>query len=404
MAMNLIIANLCLLFLTIGGNFVLIPLHANLICSAFLVVYLGSHRSLSGAGEDGEKKQMETMERKDALWFPIMAGCTLVGLFVLFKFLDKDLVNLIITMYVGFISIFICANEFYPLVRLVFPSAEPVFELKLWLPFSDKKKKDSDKPEEKNEKQVKVEEKKVKEIEDKNVEAPPKSWDVGVTSDNRVFVKLALGSCVSLLLGLAVTVWYIVSRHWVANNLIGIAMSLQAMESLSLGSFKTGAVLLSLLFFYDIFFVFGTDVMVTVAKSVDAPIKLLFIKAFAQPDADAQFSMLGLGDIVLPGVFVALLLRFDAARAKLELGTLDHSSTPFAKPIFNFTVFFYAIGLWTTVLVMHIFKHPQPALLYLVPACLIASVAAGLLYGCLQELINFDESPKPSAAVEKKSD
>ena len=27
-------------------------------------------------------------------------------------------------------------------------------------------------------------------------------------------------------------------------------------------------------FFYDIFFVFGTDVMITVAKSIDAPIKL----------------------------------------------------------------------------------------------------------------------------------
>ena len=30
------------------------------------------------------------------------------------------------------------------------------------------------------------------------------------------------------------------------------------------------------LFFYDIFWVFGTDVMVTVAKSFEAPIKLVF--------------------------------------------------------------------------------------------------------------------------------
>lgn len=34
--------------------------------------------------------------------------------------------------------------------------------------------------------------------------------------------------------------------------------------------------MLTALFFYDIFFVFGTDVMLTVAKSIDAPIKLLF--------------------------------------------------------------------------------------------------------------------------------
>ena len=404
MALNLVIANACLLFLTIGGNFVLIPLHASLICSAFLVVYLGCHRSLSGAEEDGSKKQMETMERKDALKFPIMAGCTLVGLFVLFKFLDKDLVNLVITAYVGFISVFICANELFPLVRIPFPSSESVFELKVKLPFLSKIFGSSS-PAPETEQNI-----------DANKDEPHKedpiqrSFDAGVTADNQFFLKLSLASCISILLGFAVTVWYVKTRHWVANNLIGIAMSLQAMESLSLGSYKTGAVLLSLLFFYDIFFVFGTDVMVTVAKSVDAPIKLLFVKSFAQADADAQFSMLGLGDIVLPGVFVALLLRFDAHRAKLELGTVDHTSTPFAKPIFNFTVFCYALGLWATVLVMHIFKHPQPALLYLVPACLIASVIAGLANGCMKELWNFDETPKNSdeaqstAVAEKKNE
>ena len=38
----------------------------------------------------------------------------------------------------------------------------------------------------------------------------------------------------------------------------------------------TGCILLGGLFFYDIFWVFGTNVMVTVAKSFDAPIKLVF--------------------------------------------------------------------------------------------------------------------------------
>ena len=43
--------------------------------------------------------------------------------------------------------------------------------------------------------------------------------------------------------------------------------------------------------------------MVTVAKSFDAPIKLLFPRALATTDTDAVFSMLGLGDIVLPGEY-----------------------------------------------------------------------------------------------------
>ena len=48
-------------------------------------------------------------------------------------------------------------------------------------------------------------------------------------------------------------------------------------------SCRAGALLLTGLFFYDIFWVFGTPVMVSVAKSLDAPIKLLF----PRPDAAA---------------------------------------------------------------------------------------------------------------------
>ena len=52
--------------------------------------------------------------------------------------------------------------------------------------------------------------------------------------------------------------------------------------------------------------------MLTVAKSVDAPIKLMFpIDLAADPP---KFSMLGLGDIVIPGIFVALCVRYDINR------------------------------------------------------------------------------------------
>lgn len=85
-------------------------------------------------------------------------------------------------------------------------------------------------------------------------------------------------------------------------------------ETLSLPNFKVGYILMWGLFFYDIFWVFGTDVMVTVAKNIDAPIKLLFpIDMAAVPPT---FSMLGLGDIVIPGVFVAMALKYDIDRNK----------------------------------------------------------------------------------------
>ena len=67
---------------------------------------------------------------------------------------------------------------------------------------------------------------------------------------------------------------------------------------LSLGSYSTGVILLCGLFVYDVFWVFGTEVMVSVAKGLNAPIKLLFPKALGV--TPMPFSMLGLGDIVIP--------------------------------------------------------------------------------------------------------
>jgi len=52
--------------------------------------------------------------------------------------------------------------------------------------------------------------------------------------------------------------------------------------------------------------------MVSIAKSFDAPIKLLFPTS----NSVRPFSMLGLDDIVIPGIFVALAFQFDVSRGK----------------------------------------------------------------------------------------
>ena len=70
--------------------------------------------------------------------------------------------------------------------------------------------------------------------------------------------------------------WYLLKKHWLANDLLGLAFAVNGVELLHLNNVVTGCILLGGLFFYDIFWVFGTDVMVTVAKSFEAPIKLVF--------------------------------------------------------------------------------------------------------------------------------
>ncbi|KAF4349139.1 hypothetical protein F8388_012257 [Cannabis sativa] len=144
---------------------------------------------------------------------------------------------------------------------------------------------------------------------------------------------------------------------------------------LSLGSFKTGAILLAGLFVYDIFWVFFTPVMVSVAKSFDAPIKLLFPTG----DSTRPFSMLGLGDIVIPGIFVALALRFDVSRGK-------------QGQYFRSAFLGYTFGVVLTIVVMNWFQAAQPALLYIVPA-VIGFLAAHVIFnGEIKPLLEFDES------------
>ena len=102
--------------------------------------------------------------------------------------------------------------------------------------------------------------------------------------------------------------WYLWKKHWVANNLIGLALSINFIELILLNTILIGCILLGGLFFYDIFWVFGTkwffndSVMASVAESFEGPIKLLFPLDFlANGFSASDFSLLGLGDIVLPG-------------------------------------------------------------------------------------------------------
>jgi minor histocompatibility antigen H13 len=132
--------------------------------------------------------------------------------------------------------------------------------------------------------------------------------------------------------------------------------------------------------------------MVTVAKSLDGPIKILFPRSII-PDPTTgklEMSLLGLGDIVIPGFFLALLLRFDAHNANVPcFPTNVHAE--FKKPYFHSALVGYVIGLGVTLYVMIAFEAAQPALLYLVPACLGSSLACAFVRGEIKELFAYSE-------------
>ena len=66
---------------------------------------------------------------------------------------------------------------------------------------------------------------------------------------------------------------------------------------------------------------------------------------------------------------------------------VDSSKKDKAHRVYFYSGFIaYFVGLVLTVLVMHTFKAAQPALLYLVPACLGTPITLALIRGEISEL------------------
>ena len=183
--------------------------------------------------------------------------------------------------------------------------------------------------------------------------------------------------------------------------------------------------------------------MVTVATKLDVPIKLTF-------QAADRRSILGLGDIVIPGMVMGLALRFDLwlhyekkikyestdlklIEKDLSSGALvtrsenkykevkakyvnvkgnwgdnlwtrgaffvsgakqvpqDLAATRFRKTYFYASVTGYLFGMCVTLAMLLIFKRGQPALLYLVPGVLGSLWLTGLVRGEIKLMWKYTE-------------
>ncbi|KAH7673490.1 Peptidase A22B signal peptide peptidase protein [Dioscorea alata] len=314
--------NLALAGVTLAPLVLRVDPNLNVILTACLVVYVGCYRSVKPT------PPAETMSKEHAMRFPLVGSAMLLSLFLLFKFFSKDLVNAVLTCYFFVLGIVAFSATLLPMIKRFLPRQWNENVIVWHLPYFQS-----------------------------------------------ASVEFTKSQVVAAIPGTFFCAWYASQKHWLANNILGIAFCIQGIEMLSLGSFKIGAILLGGLFIYDIFWVFFTPVMVSVAKSFDAPIKLLFPTS----NPERPFSMLGLGDIVIPGIFVALALRFDVSRGK-------------PNRYFNSAFVGYTVGLVLTIFVMNWFQAAQPALLYIVPG-VIGFVAVHCLWnGEVKELLEYDES------------
>jgi len=175
------------------------------------------------------------------------------------------------------------------------------------------------------------------------------------------------------------SVWFVLRKTvyvWPLQDIMSISLCLQILNTVRFSDIQVCSVLLSLAMVYDIFWVFispllfSENVMIATAtgqghtwnNSTDLPPAEMIPMLLVVPKAvdwAGGVTLLGLGDVVLPGLLVAFSLRVDVLKG--------YSGR---RGYFVYMVCGYAVGLAMAILASVIMRMGQPALIYLVPCTL----------------------------------
>lgn len=197
-----------------------------------------------------------------------------------------------------------------------------------------------------------------------------------------------LSDSMAFILTITITLLYFYqSKPWYLNNIMGISLCFQGIKSFRLDNYKIGAIALVGVCFYEFMF----------AKKLDGFSKILLPRSLERDQETLRlkdFSSLELGEIMIPGFFLALLLRFDARHVAEKS---IHAS--FNKPYFHWAFLAYMLG--TTLFVTMV---AQPALCFLVSLCLISPLLCGFARGEMKELFAYSDAEEEEAKEAKKDD
>jgi minor histocompatibility antigen H13 len=439
----------------------LIPTYLVLILAAIYPIYTGAHASLTRPPSASKPKRRKKSKRNltddedddmfektqkiegltpmDAITFPMTAGAILTSLYFLIKWLkDPYMLNKILNWYLAILGVFFLAGFLADSFGIIRSFAFPTLFSKGSVitkvaPHSQQASIVNSKNPTESEDQTSLKDNPTPGPTALGATHPPvtaKFRRVRSLLYTKATVKfyirpllalkchLDIISLITPFYAIAVLLYFnLVSKPWWITNLLGFSFSYSALQRMSPTTFWTGTLLLSSLFLYDIYFVFYTPLMVTVATKLDIPIKLLIPRpkhADEEDTGSVSLAMLGLGDIVIPGMMIALALRYDLylfylrkqiPTSKISEGasgtdvkesmtkatytpasggwgerfwtSFDTRNPPellkgklFPKPYFYASLTGYFLGMVVTEIVLHTANHAQPALLYLVPGVL----------------------------------
>lgn len=179
---------------------------------------------------------------------------------------------------------------------------------------------------------------------------------------------------------LSIVITWVVNRKeywaWALQDSLGVIFSINMLRTVRLPSLKIITILFSGLFIYDIFFVFvtpymtknGLSIMEEVAtggaggsgEQLPMVLKVPHLSQHPLLKCFESYSMLGFGDILVPGLLVSYCHGYDLQRQGSGLWIYWMVANSF-----------YFIGMIATFASLFLMNQAQPALLYLCPFTLI---------------------------------
>lgn len=204
---------------------------------------------------------------------------------------------------------------------------------------------------------------------------------------------ISLADLLAAIPAVAIALGWVRYRHssygWIFQDIIGAGFLCMLQRTIRLPNLRVAAVLLSMMFWFDIFWVFVSpllfrkSVMIEVARGAgtgESVPMLMRVPALSDPLGGER--MLGFGDIALPGLLVSYLLRHD------QLSKRTCGGGYFLPGLLG-----YLAGLTTALVVLAITNAGQPALLYLVPGTLGGTLLLAWSRGDLRSL--WEGPPEP---------
>lgn len=194
-----------------ASQVIYIPYVLHLLCLVTAILYVACHQSLILRQIDPNTGKSvaggETMKKEDAMQFPLLGSVSLFSLYLAFKFLSPELVNLLIGIYFGIVGCLAMTATFSPWFPHLLGSREFKYH-----------------------------------------------WKLPLIGD--IHMEFTLTETLLFCLSGVFCYFAHTTKKWPMNNVLGICFCIQGIERFSLGTYKIGAILLIGLFFYDIFWVY----------------------------------------------------------------------------------------------------------------------------------------------------